>query len=230
LLLAISLAGATSPAGAEIGAAASLFSDATFRGYSISDGRPAAVLDLSYDDPSGAYAGLSGSVVTGSSELVRPLSVQLNGGYARRLSHGLTLDVGAVASIYSHYSSTAPGRGYAEVYAGLSGKALSARLSFSPDYYLSDGATVYGEANGNIGLGYRFRLDGHVGMLALLDQRSSGYRAPVDWRLGIVRELGPVAVEVAWVGHDRAPRPFGSRLLRARRDHNALIFSVTTAL
>ena len=48
---------------AELGATVSVFNDLQFRGYSLSDGRPVATLDFAYDDPSGFYAGASGTGV-----------------------------------------------------------------------------------------------------------------------------------------------------------------------
>src|SRR5436190_194451 len=52
-----------SPATAQAGVAVSIFSDDRFRGYSLSDGRPVGILDLSYDAANGLYGALSGSVV-----------------------------------------------------------------------------------------------------------------------------------------------------------------------
>ena len=50
-----------SPAAAQVGVSASLLTDYLYRGVSLSDGRPAASLTLSYDHPSGAYGGLTAS-------------------------------------------------------------------------------------------------------------------------------------------------------------------------
>ena len=52
------------PASAQIGATASVFSDAQFRGYSLSAGRPVAILDFAYDDASGFYVDVSGTAAT----------------------------------------------------------------------------------------------------------------------------------------------------------------------
>ena len=76
------------PAVAEVGATVSVFSEARFRAYSLSAGRPVASLDLSYDDPGGLYGGLSATAVMGGEDSFRPLGLVLNGGYAKRLSSG----------------------------------------------------------------------------------------------------------------------------------------------
>lgn len=207
----------------------SLFSQANVRGYSVSNGHPVAALDFSYDSSSGAYAAASASGVAGSSDLLRPLSIQLNGGYARPLSSTLTLDLGATHAIYSHYSRIGAGRSYAEFYAGLSGKRISSRISFSPHYFLNRQPTIYGELNGNLGADYGLLFEAHVGALVALDGGSRAYQRQIDWRLGVSRELGRVTLHAAWVGHGRAPQPFRSTL-RIRPSRRALIFGLTYGL
>src|SRR6476620_5040716 len=51
-----------SPAAAQASGAISIFSDDRFRGYSLSDGYPVGIFDLSYDAPSGLYGAVSGSM------------------------------------------------------------------------------------------------------------------------------------------------------------------------
>src|SRR4051794_25476402 len=106
----------TSPAAAQVGTSVSVFSDNRFRGYSLSGGRPVGILDLSYDAPNGFYAALSGSVVATRHDGLRPLGIQLNGGYAKRLSSGLTVDAGVTHSNYFAYSSKGTRKSYTEGY------------------------------------------------------------------------------------------------------------------
>jgi uncharacterized protein (TIGR02001 family) len=217
-----------SPAAAQVGAAISVFSDDRFRGYSLSDGRPVGILDLSYDAPSGLYGALSGSFVLTRHDGLEPLGLQLNGGYARRLPSGLTLDLGIVHSNYSSYSSRGPGRSYTELYAGLGGKRLSSRIYVSPDYLGRGGWTLYSEVDANMPVARKLRISGHVGMLVQLEGRSNGeaYRPEFDWRLGIACNFGRATVNAAWTGtgpdHD----------LYQRRSHGrgALVAGVTFAL
>ena len=160
---------------------------------------------------------------------MQPLGVQLNGGYAKRLSSGLTIDFGVVHSNYSRYSSRNADKSYTEVYAGLAGKILSSRISLSPDYLKPGAWTVYGEVDATVPAGKKLRVTGHVGLLAPLDRR--GYsgdtlRPELDWRLGLARDVGPVTLSVAWTGISR------NRDLYQERSYGrqALIFGITCAL
>jgi uncharacterized protein (TIGR02001 family) len=219
----------TSPAAAQVGTSISIFSDDRFRGYSLSGGQPVGIVDLSYDAPDGFYAALSGSAVATRHDGLQPLEVELNGGYAKRLSSGLTTDFGIVHSNYSEYSSRKSAKSYTEAYAGLAGKVLSSRISVSPDYLQRGAWTVYGEVDANLPAGKRLRVTGHIGILAPLDGR--GYsgdtlRPELDWRLGLARDVGPVTLSVAWTGisHNRdldQERSYGRQ---------ALTFGITYAL
>ena len=193
-----------SPAAAQVGAAVSLFSDDRFRGVSLSDGHPAGIIDLSYDAADGLYGSVSGSAVWTRHDGLQPLGLQLNAGYATRLSSSLTLDLGAIHSNYSHYSSRA-GRSYTEVYAGLSGKLLSGRIYLSPDYLKARRASAYGEIEANFPLAPKWRLTAHAGMLVPLRRISDyeTYQPRLDWRLGISREIGHFSIQTAWTGAQR---------------------------
>ena len=196
--ITILLIGAAWPAPAEVGAAVSVFSDARFRGYSLSSGHPVGVTDLSYDDPSGLYGALSGSVVASSDDGIKPLGLQLSGGYAKRLSRGFTVDVGAVHSQYSHYSSRSDSNSYTEVYAGLSRGAVTSRIYFSPHYFGRGSRTLYGEVDATISPIRKLRVNGHAGLLVPIDYRTanSDGRAQYDWRLGVAREIGRGTIHV----------------------------------
>jgi uncharacterized protein (TIGR02001 family) len=214
------------PAAAEVGAAVSAFSDAQFRGYSLSGGRPVAIADLSYDHPSGAYASLSVSAI--AEDGVRPFSLQLGGGYARRLSSGTTFDLGIVHSAYRYYSSGMAANSYTEVYAGLARGILSSRLSFSPHYFRAGQWTLYGEVNANAGLTPRLRLDGHVGLLVPVRTPDylNGSRIEHDWRLGLTREFGRLSLH----GHVTGGGP-GRDFYRGREHRRTrLVVGATFAL
>lgn len=200
--LAAVLLVSASPAAAQAGAAISLFSDDRFRGYSLSAGRPVGIIDLSYDAPDGFYGAISGSAVATRHEGLQPLGLVLNAGYAKAFKSGMTLDLGVIRSNYSHYSTRANRRSYTEIYAGLSGKLLAGRVYLSPDYLRSGEPSAYGELEGNLPLGDKFRLTGHAGVLVPLRERSEyqGYRPEFDWRLGIARQLGRVSLQAAWTG------------------------------
>jgi len=191
---------AGSAARAEVGAVVSAFSDARFRGVSVSDGDPVGILDLSYDDPSGAYAAASGTLVA-SSDRVRPLSLQLNAGYAKEVRPGLSFDLGFVQSKYSRYSTTVHGTAYTEAYAGVTLKSLTARVHLSPHYFESGKWTLYGELNHGLALTRKLSLNSHAGiLLPVRSDRHADSHSQFDWRVGLDRQLGHFALHAAFTG------------------------------
>ena len=190
------------PAAAQVGAAVSIFSDARFRGYSLSAGRPVAIADLSYDDPSGLYGAFSGSAVLGGDDAIEPLGLQLNGGYARRVTPGLTLDLGVIHSEYSRYSSAEFPNSYTEIYAGMTHRFLTARAAFSPHYFADGAKTLYGEVDANVSAGRKLHLTGHLGLLVPLSSGEAieDFRTQYDWRLGARREFGRTSLHVIATG------------------------------
>jgi uncharacterized protein (TIGR02001 family) len=178
-----------------------VFSEASFRGYSLSEGRPVAILGLSYDDASGAYAGASGSLVIGSDDGIEPLSLQLNAGYAKAFPSGTVLDFGVTHTTYSRYASRAS-TDYTEIYAGVSRKALSARVSYAPHYFVDGYRTLYGELNANFSPMSKLNLNAHVGMLVTLDypEQFGKPRTQHDWRIGVARQVGPLSLHAFLTG------------------------------
>jgi len=217
-----------SPALAQTGAAFSIFNDFRFRGFSLSDGRPVGVIDLSYDAPNGLYGAASGSFVATRDDGVQPLGIQLNAGYAKRLRSGLTVDIGAIHSAYSEYSSRGSAYSYSEVYAGVAGKYLSGRLSVSPDYLHHDAWTLYGELNGTVPLVSKLRFTGHVGLLVPLNYHGSegNYRHEFDWRLGLEQDFGRLSIHADWAG----ARPGDAHYPPASHDRSGIVLGVTYAL
>jgi uncharacterized protein (TIGR02001 family) len=213
-----------SPAAAQVGAAISLFSDDRFRGYSLSEGRPVAIADLSYDAPNGIYGAASGTLVA-TREGIRPLGVQVNGGYAKRLPSGLSVDVGALHATYSSYSGLV-WRSYTEVYAGIAGKLVSSRVSVSPAYFGS-GWTVHGEVTAGYSLSRNLNIAADLGLL--VPAGSHGYREqshPVyDARVAIDRTFGRVSVHAAFTSRGAAREFYGRRSSR-----NALIVGISCSL
>ena len=214
LLALLVLAAIPAPASAQVGAVVSLFSDSRFRGYSLSDGRPVGILDVSYDAPNGLYGAVSGSVVASRHDGLQPLRFALNAGYARRFRSGLTADLGAVYSHYSEYSGLASGRSYTEVYAGLAGKFVGGRLSVSPNYIGAARWTMHGAVNGHADLSSNWLVEGELGLLVPIG--AHGYRwnskPQLDARAGIARRIGRITLHAAittrsggpdiYVGHE----------------------------
>jgi uncharacterized protein (TIGR02001 family) len=182
------------PAAAQVGAAVSAFSDYRFRGFSLSESRPVGILDLSYDAPNGAYVAGSGSVVA-SREGLRTLGLQVNGGYAKQLKSGLTIDIGAAHSRYSSYSGLGSSRSYTEFYAGVRGKVLSSRVSVSPDYF-GLGSTLYGEVSGQLSPARNLQVQASLGTLVPLGG-GHHYRTATDGRIGLDWVSGRVSLHGA---------------------------------
>ena len=197
----------STPASAQVGAVVSVFSDSRFRGYSLSDGRPVGILDLSYDHPSGIYGTLSGSVVASRHDGLRPLRLAANAGYATRVTSALTFDLGVVHSHYSEYSGVASDRSYTEIYAGLSGKLVGGRASISPNYIGGARATFHGAINGHIDLSPKWLLDGEVGLLVPIGSRgySLSSRPQLVARAGISRRIGRITLHAAVTGRTKGP-------------------------
>ncbi|NUQ18540.1 MAG: hypothetical protein HOP95_08835 [Sphingomonas sp.] len=226
----LTLCAVSTPAWAEVGATASIFSDQRFRGFSLSDGHPVAIAEVAYDDASGFYGDASGSIVFRPGHSPEPLGIELIGGYAKRLESGTTIDFGVTHSSYSHYSNSRHGHSYSEIYVGVSRGVLSSRIFISPHYSESGRWTAYGEANANFSPASNWSLEAHLGLLRVLRSASpQPYRSSFDWRLGVSRQLGRVSLHAAWVGHGRASQAFGSPS-RESPPRSALAVGITTAL
>ena len=200
---------------------ASVFSDARFRGYSLSEGEPVGNLDFAYDHPSGFYVGAAASGFLRHGDYPAPLALQVDTGYARQLASGATIDLGVTHSNYSHYSRSERGDSYTEFYAGLGWKGLSSRLSFSPHYFEPGEWTAYGELNGHVSPASKWTINGHV--CALVPLRSAAglsSRANADWSIGASRSFGRLSLHATWSDGTPGGDLFG------RRRHNRSAFVV----
>lgn len=225
-LLAGGCLSAAAPAAAELGAQVSAFSDTRFRGYSLSEGHPVGIVDFSYDDPSGAYAAISGSALASSRDGIKPLGLQLNAGYAKRLSD-VTIDGGVIHSAYSRYSSRGYANSYTELYAGLAYKFLSSRVAFSPHYFEHGARTLYGELDANVSPARKLHLTGHAGLLVPLDygDDSESITAQYDWRIGISRDIGRASLHLIGTGGGPGRDYYNGRA----HERNAVIAGVSWA-
>lgn len=225
-ILAGVLLGISTASEAQVGVVASVYSDYRFRGVSLSGGRPVGMIDLSYDLPSGFYAALSGRTVATKNEGLQFLGFSANGGYAYRLEPGVSADFGILHSRYSHYSGLSASRSYSEVYAGVTGKHIGARISVSPNYFGSARWAAYGEVVGHFDLSRRTTVDGAVGVLARLDGSYGLGRQPqFDTRIGIGQRVGPLTLHAAVVTGNRSYR-YSAR----RNGPTAIVLGVSAAL
>jgi uncharacterized protein (TIGR02001 family) len=180
-----------------------VLSQARFRGYSLSAGRPVGQVDLSFDDRSGFYAGVSASVVAHHG--VKPLGLQENIGFVKQLPNGPAIDLGIVNSDYSRHSGHIDDSGhyrslsYTEAYVGLIGKNVASHVYLSPNYFDSNVWALYGEVDASVAPAKKLKLTGHLGGLTYLSggsRRKTGY----DWLIGASRELGPLSAQIAVTG------------------------------
>jgi uncharacterized protein (TIGR02001 family) len=192
---------------AQVSATASLVSDYRVRGVSLSNGNPAAQLDLSYDHESGWYGGTFFSNVEFDPQTGQQLQFAGYGGYARRLGHGWSLDAGAT---YQDFSNDSDYR-YVEAHVGVTTDAASARLYYSPNYFGVSIHTLYAELNGSYRLDDRFKLVGHAGMLqafAGATDQAGGDHPHADFLAGIEWQRRPFSLQVARVFSNSAARVY----------------------
>jgi uncharacterized protein (TIGR02001 family) len=193
-------ASATAPVEAQVVGSVGFDSDYRLRGYSLTDGHPALSAQVSYDDPSGFYLGLSGLAVV--SDDARFLGVIGNAGYARRVGKHATIDAGLLRSQIRGAAPKYAGFEYTEVYAGAYMGPVTARLYYSPDYRASRQSTLYGELEAHVDPRPKWRLSGHLGLLTYLS--STAYypagETHRDWRISAVRQLGKFELHAALSG------------------------------
>ncbi|MFC5743532.1 TorF family putative porin [Dyella tabacisoli] len=194
LLILLSIA----EAHAQVSGSVTLVSDDRFRGVSLSDGRPAVQVAIAYDHADGWYAGAFASSVrleqggrSGAQGLVYM-------GFARRISPGLSWELGSQYTRFSGHEHYA----YPEIYIGLASEHLSGRLYYTHDYFGSGTPMVYAELGSTRTLSDHLYLFGHVGMLRRnghgpAHDDTSHYR--FDIRAGIGTSLSGCDLQVSWI-------------------------------
>ena len=226
LLLGSALALLATPACAEVGATVTLASQDRFRGYSVSNGYPAATFSISYDDAAGPYVEGSLMIAGNPSQGIERSRFEGNAGYALRLKNGPTLDAGIVHAEYTGYRIYGRQAVFTEIYAGLIAGHVSAHAHYSPNYFQHGVRTFYADLDGSAALAPRLRLSAHYGMLFQID----GSHEPAgshmrDWRIGASTDVKKLTFEVALAsGSDK--RGFYGLV---RHGGTALLFSATAA-
>ncbi|OAN62217.1 hypothetical protein A7X12_22245 [Sphingomonas sp. TDK1] len=175
--------------------------DARWRGRSISEGRPATTASLGYDDRSGLYGDVSATAAALPTGMAL-LSAGVDLGYALRLSGERVLDLGVTRREFRSSATVWGGSGYTELYAGLSGRSLSARLHLSPDYLRPGTTTLYATLDGVARPLPAWRLLAHGGMMRFLGAPGpySSDRGQFDYSLGVARRLGRLDAQLLWTG------------------------------
>lgn len=176
-------------------------SDDIFRGETVSHARPVAIATISYDHPTGLYAGLSGTIVATTRSGLQPLSFVAYTGYAHRLKSGLVLDAGVTIRDYSHFYSGDYSRHLFEAHVGIMWRTASARVYVSPDYDGQGNEAAYLETSTVIFRRNSWSVNGHVGLL--LSQEGPqpfalGRNLTPDGRIGISKQAGRAALDLSW--------------------------------
>ncbi|HXU99578.1 MAG TPA: TorF family putative porin [Caulobacteraceae bacterium] len=184
---------------AQVAASVAIDSDDRLRGISLSDGRPVANLNLSWDSPSGIYVGASAGAVATGRDGLRWLGDTVLVGYARRFGAGASWDVGVSNSLVADYAGGAKRIDYSELYGGLTAKGLSAHLYYSPSYLGSGAQTLYAEVNGAVRPATAWRLFAHAGVLTSLGGANVAYAGHTryDARAGVARAFGGFELSLA---------------------------------
>jgi uncharacterized protein (TIGR02001 family) len=192
------------PAHAQFSAALGLQSDYRYRGISLSQGLPAATLDLSYDHPIGVYAGASaiGAVLDGRA---RSLGFIEYLGYATPRRGGVSWDLGLSNQDLAYYygDRRIPLR-YAEAYVGVVGNNLSAHLHYSPNYLQPGYGALYAEVDGSLKPAENWRLFAHLGATVPVGD-TEGRHPRFDARAGVARQFGPLEVQASVTTTNPAP-------------------------
>ncbi len=200
---ALLICAAAESAAAQVSGTLSGVTDYRYRGVTFSDRRPAAQAGLTYDDPGGWYAGAFGSTVRLDPPGQESSHFQAiaYGGYAIRLSSGISLELGGDYAAFAGPSDL----NYGEVFVGAATENLSARISFSPQYFGTSSKATYGEINAVQPLIDALRLHVHLGFLRYRYEYPVQYglkptKNIVDARIGLRADIDRFQLEVAWVG------------------------------
>jgi uncharacterized protein (TIGR02001 family) len=198
-------------ASAQVSGTASVVSDYRYRGVALSQGDPAAQLDVAYDFSSGLYAGAFASNVKFYQHAPDQAQLIGYGGYAWRLERGWSVDAGAS---FTDFTSDADYR-YVEVHTGIATESVSARLYYSPNYFGGSIHTVYAELNGSYRLFDQFKLIGHAGLLKAFSgatDQAGGNNPHADWLAGGEYRFRAFTLQVGRVFSDGASAvyPVGS--------------------
>ena len=200
------LCACTGGAAAQVSGTLTGVSDYRYRGNTLTDGRPAAQVGVSYDDPKGWYGGVFGSTVRlkppgGTSSYFQAIAY---GGYATHVTPRLSVEVGGDYSAFAGANEL----NYGEFFIGAAYDSLSARIYYSPRYFGESSSSVYAEINATQPLIDRVRLFAHAGWLryryespyGLVPPRGESTERVIDGRVGVRIDLDPFQLEVAWVG------------------------------
>jgi uncharacterized protein (TIGR02001 family) len=218
LALAVASFGSQS-ACAQVSGSVTVASDNQLRGRSVSSGRPAVSLALAYDESGGFYVDGAASASWTHSDSIALIGGAIDAGYAWRTDGGVAIDVGAARQQFTRYFSGGQSSGYSEVYVGIARSDLSARLSYSPDYFARNSHALYLSLDRAIRMSDAWRVTAHVGAIAYLSSlRVSGLRSiEYDYAIGIARRWNLLEIRLGASSGGPDPDYYGQRPHRKTR-------------
>lgn len=206
-LLSLAAFSAAPAAAVDISAEVGVVSDYRYRGFSLSDGKPAAQASVTIEHDSGPYASLWASTIE-DSDFAADVELDFTGGYALDIFANLSLDMSATYYVYP----SEPGSNYVEVMAALERSKgptiLTAGVSFVPEQRGSrdDHGSKRRNAYWFAGASYELRkvpltLGARFGReRGIFDEVEHGGKW--DWCLDASLKLEPFRMGVAYSGTD----------------------------
>jgi uncharacterized protein (TIGR02001 family) len=180
------------PAWAQVSGSVGVVSDYRYRGYSLSDDKPALQGDIEWAASDGFYAGLFASTARvyygPDSGLWIPYA-----GFAKRDSHGRSWDVGIR---WSHFDSASE-YDYPEVHVGVAFRHVTIRAHYADDYF-GGAPGVYVEVDGGVPFADRWQLLLHAGAAHDVENGDAGTR--FDARVGVSLSTRACDLSLSWQG------------------------------
>jgi uncharacterized protein (TIGR02001 family) len=191
----LALLAATGVAHAEVSSTITATSDYDFRGITQTAKDPALQASLDWTNASGAYLSAWASNVDFGKGTKTDVEVDVLGGFRGSFNDDVTYDIGAV---YYGYVPSGDHVDYAEVYAGVGYKMVSAKLWYAWDFGNSGESETYLEVNGAIPLPNDFGLALHAGYTDSKYFSADGDNY-VDYSIGLTKSVGKFALSLKWI-------------------------------
>jgi len=122
-------------------------------------------------------------------------------GYAARVTRALSVEAGVQRTAYARQAGGPLGLAYTELYAGLTFRAITARVYYAPDYLRPGRRTLYTEIDASARLLPNVNVNAHLGALTYLGTPPLYVaRTRLDWRATVSRSFGPFEIHAGLSG------------------------------
>ena len=189
----LALGAAATMAHAQVSSTITVASDYDFRGITQTARDPAVQASLDLSTESGFYIGAWASNVDFGRGADANAEIDLYAGMRGSFSDDWTYDIGAVQYTYQPGGDKVD---FAEAYATLGYKAVSAKLWYAWDFSNSGKAATYMELNGAVPLPNDFSLNLHGGYSSGDYWDGTEY---FDYSIGVSKTVGNFALGLKWV-------------------------------